>query len=163
MEATATTVRADVCEVDELSERDQQVLAFDTRFSRGYFELRGELALSRYDVPTQAGTSDGVAFYLEAKQTWTPRLFTAIRGERNDYPFIRPISATSWIARNTVLYSTELGVGFRAMRGMLIKASYRGVWYDVDPSLSATLPDGYAFALQFSYDADIKGWFERRH
>lgn len=144
-------------------EYDQGVLAFDTRFSRGYFELRGELALSRYDVPTKAATSDGLAFYLEAKQTWTPRFFTAVRGERNDYPFIRPISATNWIARNTVLYDAEFGVGFRAMRQMLIKASYRGVWYDVDPSLKATLPNGHAFAVQFSYEADIKRWFERRH
>ena len=32
MEATATTVRADVCEVDELSERDQQVLAFERQW-----------------------------------------------------------------------------------------------------------------------------------
>jgi len=144
-------------------EYDQGVLAFDTRFSRGYFELRSELALSRYDVPTKAETSDGLAFYVEAKQTWTPRFFTAIRGERNDYPFIRPISASNWIARNTVLYNVEIGAGFRAMRQVLLKASYRGAWYDVDPSLRATLPDGHAFVVQFSYDADIKSWFARRH
>ena len=142
---------------------DQRVLAFDTRFSRGYFELRGELALSRYEVPTKAETSDGIAFYLEAKQTWTPRFFTAVRGERNDYPFIRPVSASNWIARNTVAYNAEIGVGFRATRELLLKASYRGVWYDVDPSASATLPDGYALAVQLSYAADIKSWFERRH
>lgn len=145
------------------SDYDQRVLAFDTRFSRGYFELRGELALSRYDVPTKSETSDGVAFYLEAKQTWTPRFFTAIRGERNDYPFILPLSASNWIARNALAYNAEIGVGFRATRELLLKASYRGVWYDVDPSLSASLPDGYALAVQLSYEADIKGWFERRH
>ena len=147
----------------EWSDFDQRVLAFDTRFSRGYFELRGELALSRYEVPTKSSTSDGVAFYLEAKQTWTPRFFTAVRGERNDYPFILPLSVTTWVASNAVAYNAEFGIGFRATRELLLKASYRGVWYDVDPSLSATLPDGYAFAVQLSYDADIKSWFERRH
>jgi hypothetical protein len=140
----------------------QRILAFDTRFSRGYFELHGELAFSRYDVPTKTATADGTAYYLEAKQTWTPRFFTAVRGERNDYPFIRPVSATNWIARNAVAYNAELGVGFRATREILLKASYRGVWYDVDPSVSATFPDGYALAVQFSYNADIKSWFERR-
>jgi hypothetical protein len=145
------------------SDYDQQLLAFDTRFSKGYFELRGELALSRYDVPTKTETSDGLACYIEAKQTWTPRFFTAVRGERNDYPFIRPISATNWIARNTLLYNLEFGVGFRATRDLLLKASYRGVWYDVDPSLAASFPNGYAFAMQLSYQADLKRWFERRH
>jgi hypothetical protein len=146
----------------EWSDFDQRVLAFDARFSRGYFELRGELALSSYDVPTKTETSDGVAFYLEAKQTWTPRFFTAVRGERNDYPFIRPISASNWIARNALAYNLEVGVGFRATRELLLKASYRGVWYDVDPSIAATLPDGYALAVQVSWDADIKTWFARR-
>ena len=141
---------------------DQRVLAFDTRFSRGYFELRGELALSSYDVPTKSQTSDGVAFYLEAKQTWTPRFFTALRGERNDYPFIRPISATNWIAQNAVAYNAEVGVGFRAAREVLVKASYRGVWYDVAPSLSAALPDGYAVALQVSTNFDLTKLIERK-
>jgi hypothetical protein len=140
----------------------ERIVAFDSRFSRGYFEFRGELAFSRYDVPNQTEAVDGVAYYAEVKQTWSPRLFTAVRFERNDYPFIRPIGGSTWIARTVDVYNGELGLGFRTSAGTLLKASYRRGWYDVTPDLQAALPNGYAFALQLSCDADIKSWFERK-
>jgi hypothetical protein len=140
----------------------QTLAAFDSRFSVGYFEFRGELGYSWFEVPNQTATVDGVTYYAEVKQTWTPRFFTAVRGERNDYPFIRPVSGSVWIARPVDVYNAEVGVGFRLGVGTLMKASYRGAWYDVDPSLQAALPDGYALALQLSWDMDIKSWFERK-
>src|SRR6185436_7421121 len=53
---------------------DQRLLAFDARYSLGYFEFNGELALSSYDVPGNARPFDGTAYYGELKYTWTPRL-----------------------------------------------------------------------------------------
>lgn len=141
----------------------ERVLAFDTRFNRGYFEFRGELAYSWYDVPNMTESIDGLTWYTEVKQTWTPRLFTAARVERNDYPFIRPASGTTWIARQVDVYNAEVGLGFRPSPGTILKASYRYGWYDIPPELRATLPNGYAVAIQISWDMDIKSWFERKH
>lgn len=141
---------------------DQTLVAFDSRFSRGYFEFRGEVGFSWFEVPNRTETVDGLTYYAEVKQTWTPRFFTALRAERNDYPFIRPTSGSTWIARAVDVYNAEVGVGFRLGVGTLVKASYRGVWYDVDPSLQAALPNGYALALQLSCDMNIKSWFERK-
>ena len=138
----------------------QTVVAFDTRFSRGYFEFRGELAFSQYEVPNQADAVDGITYYAEVKQTWHPRFFTALRAERNDYPFIRPVGGPVWIARPADVYNGEIGVGYRASPGTLLKASYRYSWSD--PALQVTLPNGYAFAVQLSCDMDIKSWFERK-
>jgi hypothetical protein len=134
----------------------QKVVAFDSRFSLGYFEFRGELGFSRYDVPNQATPVNGVAYYAEVKQTWTPRFFAAVRAERNNYPFIRPASGSPWTARPVDVYNGEVGVGFRASAGILIKASYRHAWSQ------ESMQDGYAFALQLSCHTDIKGWFERK-
>jgi hypothetical protein len=141
----------------------QRVLGFDTRISRGYFEFHGELALSRYDVPTHTDAADGVNYYAEVKQTWTPRFFTALRVERNDYPFIRPVTATNWIVRSADGYNAEIGIGVRAARGALVKASYRRLWWKADPSAPQTPPDGYAFAIQASWHFDVKDWIDRKH
>lgn len=140
----------------------QRVVAFDSRFSRGYFELHGELAFARYEVPNQTATVDGVTYYAEVKQTLSPRFFAAVRAERNDYPFIMPVGGSTWIARSVDVYNVEVGAGFRASAGTLVKATYRRGWYDVDPDLRAFLPDGYAFALQISCDLDVRSWFERK-
>ncbi len=141
----------------------QRIVAFDTRISRGYFEFHGELALSRYDVPAQATPVDGVAYYAEVKETWTPRFFTAIRVERNDYPFISPVDASQWIAQTVNGYNTEIGVGVRAGAGTIVKVSYRRLWWNVDPALQPAPPGGYAFAIQLSLHFDAKAWVERKH
>lgn len=140
----------------------QRVVAFDSRVNIGYFEFRGEVGISRYDVPGQAESVDGVAYYAEVKQTWSPRFFVAARAERNDYPFILPMSGSAWVARSVDIYNGELGVGFRASPGLLVKASYRHAWSHVAADLQSSLPDGYAFALQLSWHADIRGWFDRK-
>jgi len=141
----------------------QRVLGFDSRFSRGYFELHAELGLSSYDVPTQSSPVDGLAYYVEAKQTWTARWFNAARFERNDYPFIQPISAAQWVAQKVDGYNTEVGVGFRVDRGTTVKASYRWQWWSIPPALQSFLVDGYALALQVSYQFDPRAWVARKH
>jgi hypothetical protein len=113
-------------------------------------------------VPNQSAPVHGVAYYAEVKQTWSPRLFGALRAERNNYPFIRPASGTMWIARPVDVYNGEVGVGFRASAGILVKASYRHAWSHVSADLRSALPDGYALALQVSCHTDLKGWFDRK-
>jgi len=141
----------------------QRVLAFDTRFSLGYFEMHAELGLSSYDVPSQTSPVDGIAYYVEGKQTWSARLFNAVRFERNDYPFIRPVSATQWVAQRVDGYNTEVGAGFRIDRSTTLKASYRWQWWSIAPALRSVLLDGYALAFQLSYNFDPREWVERMH
>ncbi len=139
---------------------DQRILGFELEFSRGYFELNGDLALSSYDVPLHPEASEGQAWFLEPKYSFTPRLFTALRLEGNDYPYIRPQSATDWLAVNAKFYDLELGVGWRFTPGLLLKASGRFDRWEVDPSRAAFFPNGYAVGLQLSYSFDVRSWFE---
>jgi hypothetical protein len=147
------------------SDFHQRVMAFDASFSHGYLETHAEAARGRYDIPSGAIT--GFTYYGEAKYTLTPRFFIAGRAERNKYPFIRPITATSaptatWTARLTDFVDGELGVGYRLSPSTLIKTSVRGDrWW-----VRATAPGfrgqgGHAVALQVSHAFDVIEWFDR--
>ena len=139
---------------------DQQVAGLDLEFSRGYFELQGDLAFSTYDVPTRSDIARGKAWFLEPKYTWTPRFFTALRIERNDYPYIQPVDSTFWIDQNAAFYTFEAGLGWRFRPDLLLKASYGRDYWTVDESMKSFFANGYAFALQLSYGFDIRSWFE---
>jgi hypothetical protein len=132
----------------------QQVGAVDAQVSRGYLEVRAEIAASRYDVPSDAGRDPtvvrGLAYYVDAKYTLTPRVFIASRVERNEYAYIEPESDTEWEASPTNMYNGELGVGYRLGAATLLKASVRADSWHVPPYLRSVLPNGAAFALQIS-------------
>ena len=85
----------------------QNVVAADLQVSRGYFEGHAELAHSSYDVPGRPTPIKGLLFYLEPKYTFTPRFFMAGRYERNDYPFISPVSPTFWVANRVILRTSR--------------------------------------------------------
>ena len=140
----------------------QQVFAFDGRFSRGYFEFYGELALSRYEVPTRSETLDGIAYYGEFKFTWWPRFFTAVRLERNQYASIVPVTGGPWDARLVNLYDGEVGVGYRLWPRTLVKLSYRWDHWPGDANQPAPSPDGHALALQLSQRVDVTSIWARR-
>jgi hypothetical protein len=131
-----------------------RVLAFDAQVALGYFESHAELAVSGYDAPTATESVNGLTFYLEGKYTWTPRFFTALRLEYNDYPFIRPAGGGAWVARTTRMLNGEVGAGYRFSPSLLVKASYRRDRWP--PDLAAFLPNGYAAALQVSYQLDVQ-------
>jgi len=141
---------------------DQQIAGVELEFSHGYFELNGDIAFSAYDVPTQSSRSRGQAWFLEPKYTWTPRLFTALRLEKNDYPYIAPVDSTYWIAQNVTFHDVELGIGWRFTPDLVLKASYRMDRWDVTRSMKSYFPDGYASALQLSYAFDALSWFTPR-
>ena len=133
----------------------QRILGIDARFGRGHFESRGELARSWYDVPNRADPIPGTAGYLELKQTWRPRLFTAVRVEGNDYPFIRPRPTGDWTATAVTFFNAELAVGYRIDPLTLIKVGYRRDHWAVEPALKGFFPNGYALALQISRRLDL--------
>lgn len=137
----------------------QRVGALDAQVSRGYLELRGEVAAARYEVPGDAPNLEtavhGLAYYAEAKYTLAPRLFVAGRVERNDYAYILPASDSAWVATSTNVYNGELGAGYRLSPRTLLKASVRADRWDVPPALRGVLRDGAAFALQISRAFDV--------
>jgi hypothetical protein len=140
---------------------DQEIAGIELAWSRGYFELNGDAAFSRYEVPAQTAKPRGNAWFLEPRYTWTPRLYTALRIERNDYPYIAPLGPSFWIAVNATLSDAEAVVGWRFRSDLLLKASYRRDRWDVDESQRAFFPNGHWFALQLSYDFDVSSWIER--
>jgi hypothetical protein len=137
----------------------QRVGAVDAQLSRGYLELRGEVAAARYEVPGDAGSPanvvHGLTYYAEAKYTLTPRLFVASRVERNNYAYIEAISDFAWVATPTNMYNGEVGASYRLNAQTLLKASVRADRWKVAPSLRDVLPNGTAFALQFSRAFDV--------
>jgi len=137
---------------------NEGIYAADAQLSRGYLELHGELATSSYEVPEGADgikTVRGLTYYTEAKYTLTPRLFAAGRFERNDYPYIQPVSDVAWIANPTNMYDGEAGLGYRLTSRTLLKASVRGDRWDVPPEMRSFLGNGTAFALQLSQAFDV--------
>jgi hypothetical protein len=137
----------------------QQVGAVDAQLSRGYLELRGELAAARYEVPGRtagrATTVRGLTYYVEGKYTFAPRFFMAGRVERNDYAYVQPVADSVWIANPTNMYNAELGAGFRLGPRTLLKSSVRADRWIVPPALRGILGDGTAFALQLSQTFDV--------
>lgn len=133
----------------------QAVLGLDGRFARGYADIHAEVTFSSYDVPTR-GRFTGTAYYGEFKYVWTPRLFTAMRLQRNRYPFIRA-RTPQWLASESVFIAGEFGVGFRLGRGTLAKISLmQDAWE------GTTVPDGRAVAFQLSHHFDLVEWWQRR-
>lgn len=140
---------------------DQAVSGFEVRYSIAHFEIHGQYAYSRYEVPGQERDSRGRAWYVEPRYTFTPRFFAALRIENNDYPYIRPIYGTTWIGGNSQVADIEAGVGVRFLPDLTLKVSYRKDKWTVEESLESILPDGHAFAAQLAYRFDVRGLVQR--
>jgi hypothetical protein len=140
----------------------QRVVAGDAQISRGYFEGNAEVTYSNYDVPGRSTPIDGVSFYLEPKYTFTPRFFMAARYERNDYPFILPVSQTIWAANRVILSDVEIGAGFRATASTLLKLSIRADHWTPNVNPQAPHDNGYAVAAQWSQSFDLVELATRR-
>jgi len=139
----------------------QRVLGADIQFSRGYFELNGDFARSAYDVPAQARAVRGKSYFIEPKYTWSPRFFTALRFERNDYAYVKPLGPGVWLAKAVDFFDVEAGAGYRLGAGTVLKVAYRRDRWNVDPSLKSFFPNGYSVAAQVSYSFNVNSWIER--
>ena len=139
----------------------QSVAGVEAQFSRGHFEAHADLALSRYEVPGLPRDARGKAWYVEPKFTFTPRLFAALRFERNDYPYIAPVAPGVWIGSTVEFTDIEAGIGWRLGPDTIFKASYRRDDWNVSGSLVDMFPDGHAFAVQVSHSFSVNSWFDR--
>ena len=97
---------------------------------------------------------NGLSYYLEGKYTWSPRIFTALRLEENNYAFIQPVGRGAWFTRSVQMLNGEVGAGYRFSTDFLLKTSYRRDRWP--PDLAAFLPNGHAFAVQLSYQAALE-------
>jgi len=145
----------------EWQDFNQAVTGFEVRYGLAHFEIHGQYASSRYEVPGHDRDSRGRAWYLEPRYTFSPRFFAAVRIENNDYPYIRPIYGTTWIGGNSQVADIEAGVGVRFLPDLTLKVSYRRDKWTVDESLKPILPDGHAFAAQIAYHFDVRGLVQR--
>lgn len=140
---------------------EQRVLGADLQFSRGYFELNGDFERSAYDVPAQARAVRGTTYFIEPKYTWTPRVFTALRLERNLYAYIKPLGPGAWLASAVDFFDVEAAVGYRIDPRAVLKVAYRRDRWNVDDSLKSFFPNGYSIAVQLSYSFNVNSWLER--
>ncbi|HEV8121354.1 MAG TPA: hypothetical protein VGQ67_10200 [Candidatus Polarisedimenticolia bacterium] len=140
---------------------NQSVAGFEAKFSRAHFDFHGQYVSSSYEVPGLDRLARGRAYYVEPRYTFTPRLFGALRWERNDYPYIAPIFGTTWIASNAEVSDIEAGVGVNILPDLTAKVSYRRDFWRVQAGLEDLLPDGHAFAAQLVYHFDVRGLIER--
>lgn len=136
----------------------QQAASLEVQYSHGYLEMYGEVTFARYEVPTRDDETGGRAAYLETKYTWTPRLYTAIRLERNQLPYIKPMSAYYWAAGASGLDDLEVGIGLRTGAHTIVKASYRADRWD-DEAIAYGYENGHAFAVQIAHRFDVTSWF----
>lgn len=132
----------------------QRLVAADLQLSRGYFEAFAELAHGSYDVPGGPAVA-GLTWYVETKYTFTPRFYTAVRVERNDYPYIMPFNDFVWIADKSDFTDVEVGGGFRLTSSTLLKLSVRADHWVPNPNPFAPQTSGRAFAAQISRTFDV--------
>lgn len=133
---------------------EQRIVAADAEWSVGYLELRGELAHAWHDVPGHARMLHGLSWYGEGSYAFTPRLFSALRVERNDYPYLKPIG-TRWPGRTIRVDNAEVGVGFRVAAGQALKVTYRRDRWGAAAAGGPLFPDGHAVAVQLSTAFDL--------
>ena len=114
---------------------------------------------------SRADALTGFTYYGEAKYTLSPRLYVAMRLERNKYPFIRPptLGAAVWAPRLTDFTSTaKREIGYRVGSTTLLKAV-------VASRPAGGCGPGQAFAVraatrcasQISQAFDVMNWYDR--
>jgi hypothetical protein len=137
---------------------DLRIAGFDFQFSRGYFELNGQLVFSEYEVPFGYENPDYMSYYLELKYTWTPRLYGALRfqsletayGDSGDYLYQADDTDR--------LSDLEIGLGYRFNPNILLKIAYRTDHWNVNPEPYYPMSNGHSVGIQLSCFFDLGLW-----
>lgn len=139
---------------------DQRVIAFDAELSRGYADFHSELAHAWHEVPGREKMLHGASWYAELAYALTPRIFTAVRAEENDYPYLKPFGSI-WSGNDVRVSNGEAGVGYRFSAAQTLKLSYRRDHWNVAPTPGVLLPDGHSIAMQLTTAVDVLGAIDR--
>jgi len=138
---------------------DLRIAGIDMQFSRGYFELNGQLVFSEYEVPFGYQSPDYTSYYFEMKYTWTPRFYGALRFQRLETAYGDQADYLYRPTRVGKLSDLEIGIGYRFTPNLLFKVAYRTDHWSVDPRPNYLIPDGHSLAMQLSCFFDLGLWF----
>lgn len=141
---------------------DQRLFDVDFQFSRGYAELNGAVIFSRYEVPFHNQKVDYTNAFVELKYTWTPRLFSAVRLQIIEYPFVSYLGDMAWQAGGGTVHDMEIGLGYRFGPDTLLKVDYRFDHWKAQSYQGYIYPDGHSLGLQLSHQFDVRSWFSNR-
>jgi len=137
---------------------DLEIVGFDLQFSRGYFELNGQLVVSKYEVPYYE-SSDYTGYYLELKYTWTPRFYGALRFQKLETDYGNGGDYLYGADEPGRLTDLEVGLGYRFSPNILLKVAYRTDQWSVNPEPDYPISNGHSVALQLSWFFDLGSWF----
>jgi hypothetical protein len=130
----------------------QKALGFDLQYTLHHFEVYAELLFNRFDVPNLLQSLGATGYYIEAKQTWTPRFFTAVRWNQIFFDRLRGDSLSGEAPRfDYNVNSLEAGIGYRFTEKLLSKFSYQ-----YNRTLSDTVPRENILAAQLVFSFDVR-------
>jgi hypothetical protein len=96
----------------------------DVQWSRGRFNINGELQRFRFDAPNFVVAPNYTTAYAEVKGRVTPRLYGAVRTGFFKSGTVSDVHGVSISAYPPTIRSTEVGLGFWLMPRLLLKTSY---------------------------------------
>ncbi len=134
---------------DEMSNHYQQLIGeADVDFSRDRFLLNGEAVYSQWTVPFENEDTklSVIGYYAEAKYTWFPRFYTAVRVSGLIFSKLT-IGDTSPRWDNNV-FEVEAGIGFHVDRNTIIKIVRRETR---TPEVTGTRDNLTVFQLAVSF------------
>jgi hypothetical protein len=130
----------------------QRALGFDLQYTLHHLEVYAELVFNRFDVPNILQPLGATGYYIEVKQTWTPRIFTAVRWNQIYFDRLRNDFAPGENPRfDYNVNSLEVGIGYRFTEKLLSKFSYQ-----YNRTLGDMVPTESVFAAQLVYSLDVR-------
>ncbi|MEW5974620.1 MAG: hypothetical protein AB1898_02320 [Acidobacteriota bacterium] len=134
------------------SDFTQRALGFDLQWAFRHLEVHAELLFNNLKVPNVPQRLGATGYFLEMKQTWTPRFFTAVRW--NQIYFDRIRRTTPYYGHPRYDYnvnSLELGLGWRFSENLLLKASSQ-----FNRTLAPVDPNDNIVGAQLVYTFDLR-------
>ena len=107
---------------------NQQVLGFDLQFSLNHLEIISELVFNSFQVPNIYKPLGTTGYYIQAKQTLSPRIYAAVRWDQlisdrlTTFYYDYYNSSYRW---DSNVNSLEVALGVRITEKMLLKTSYQ--------------------------------------
>jgi hypothetical protein len=130
----------------------QRALGFDLQYTLHHLEVYAEFLFNRFDLPNILQPLGAKGYYIEAKRTWTPRFFTAVRWNQIYFDRLRYDSTPGEAPRfDYNVNSLEVGIGYRFTEKLLSKFSYQ-----YNRTLSDLVPKENVFAAQLVYSLDVR-------
>jgi hypothetical protein len=130
----------------------QRALGFDLQYALHHLEVYAELIFNRFDVPNVPQPVGATGYYIEVKQTWTPRFFTAFRWNQIYFDRLRNDFVPGEGPRFDYNVNTlEVGFGYRFTEKLLAKFSYQYI-----RTLSDEVPRENVLAAQLVYTLDVR-------